>query len=98
MRKWTQKVKLVVSERIEQKLKEIMRAECNLDGKLFQLEDNEEQREEFESRKNAWFDGEIDRVYDEVVKKSRFLIKLSVPQIFKEAKMRKDQEESAKSD
>ena len=45
-----------------------------------------------------WFDEEIDRVYDEVVQKSRFLIKLSVPQIFKEAKMRKDQEESAKSD
>ena len=35
MRKWTQKVKLVVSERIEPKLKEIMRAECNLEGKLF---------------------------------------------------------------
>ena len=95
MRKWTQKVKQVVSERIDAKLKQIMRSECNLEGKLFNLEENEEQREEYQRRNNEWFDSEIDKVYEEVLQKARFLVKLSVPLIFQEAKMKKDQAEQA---
>ena len=63
-----------------------MRDECNLAGKLFSLENNDEQRSEYDSRLTEWFNTEIERAYDEVVQKARFLIKLSVPAIFKEAK------------
>ena len=48
MRKWTQKVKLIVSERIEPALKKTMQDECSREGKLFNIETNLELKDQYD--------------------------------------------------
>ena len=55
-------------------------------GKLFNPEQDENQRTLYETRLTERFDREIQEVFDQVIQKARYLIKLSVPQIFQDAK------------
>lgn len=48
-------------------------------GKLFNPEQDENQRTRYETRLTERFDIEIQEVFDQVIQKARYLIKLSVP-------------------
>ena len=85
MRKWTSKAKLVVSERIEADLRKKMGEEYTLAGKQLDLEQDAEAKQQFEERSNQLFEIEIEKTYEEVFKKARFLGKLAVPSVFREA-------------
>ena len=59
MRRWTQKVKLVVSERIEPVLRKTMQDECGRAGKPFDLAADGELRAEYDARMTEQFDADL---------------------------------------
>ena len=89
MRKWTQQVKLTISERLAQEVDQAYRTEVNeanpsadpLTGPL-----NDEQKQIVEDRVYAKFDEEIKKTYEGVVSKAEVLLKLQVPDAYKEKK------------
>ena len=89
MRKWTQKVKLNLSERltteVETKLREEVTA-ANPSKEPFTDQFNEEQKITIEQRFNEQFDKELPEKYTEAIKKAKFLIKMAIPRTFREAK------------
>lgn len=89
MRKWTQKVKLNLSERLKIEVEEKLREEitaANPSKEPFTEQFNEEQKNTIETRFNEQFDKQLPEKYEEAIKKSRFLIKMAIPRAFKEAK------------
>ena len=89
MRKWTQQVKLSISERTAKEADEAYRQEVNeanpsaepLTGAF-----NEEQKAIVEERANTKFDEELKKTYAEVVQKAEALIKLQIPASYKAKK------------
>ena len=89
MRKWTQKVKLNLSERVKADVERKFRKEitqANPSQEPFTGQFSEEQKAKVEERFDEQFDREVKAKYDEVAKKASFLVKLSIPQVFKDAK------------
>ena len=82
MRKWTQKVKSQLSERIsveiEQKLREEIRA-ATVEKKPYTDPLNDEQRMTIDNRTNEQLEKDIIVQFQEVIQKAKFLIKLSLP-------------------
>ena len=88
MRKWTQKVKLNISERVKVDVETQLRDEitaANPSKEPFTDPFNEEQTELVEKRFQEKFDHEVEVVYKQVISKAHFLIKLAVPRSFLEA-------------
>lgn len=89
MRKWTQQIKLTISERTAAEAEEAFRQEYNtahpsadpLTGQLSQ-----EQKSVVEDKSNLKFDEELKKTYEGVVAKARSLIKLQLPAAFKSKK------------
>ena len=89
MRRWTQQVKLQLREEIEAKEIQILRNEINTanpDKPPFTDPLDEQQRETIEKRAEEKFDTALAAKYDQVNKKSLFLIKLEVPKAFRQAR------------
>ena len=88
MRKWTQFIKLKISERVKKEVQQAYVKELNEEnpsqvastGSL-----NDEQKQIVETRTNEKFDKELQLKYAEVVDKAKFLIKLQVPKAFSDA-------------
>ena len=85
MRKWTQKVKLTLSERItvevEHKLREEIRA-ASADKKPFIDPLSDEQRQTVDDQTYEQLEKEIKETYNEVIQKAKFLSKLALPKQF----------------
>ena len=89
MRKWTQQIKLNISERTAVEAEEAYRKEVNdanpsaepLTGSL-----SDEQKRIVEERSNTKFDEDLKTTYDGVVQKAYLLIKLQVPSAYKAQK------------
>ena len=89
MRKWTQKVKLNLSERVKADVERKFRKEitqANPSQEPFTGQFSDEQKAKVEERFDEQFDREVKAKYDEVTKKASFLVKLAIPQVFKDAK------------
>ena len=88
MRKWTQQIKLSISERTAAEAEEAFRKEFNeanpssdpLTGQL-----NAEQKQIVDERGTAKFEEELKSTYAQVVKKAELLLKLQVPDVYKTA-------------
>ena len=82
MRKWTQKIKLDLSEKIsvevEHKLREEVRA-ASTDKKPFTDPLSEEQRQTVDDRTNEQLQQDIIVQFNEVIQKAKFLTKLAIP-------------------
>lgn len=94
MRKWTQQIKLNISERTVVEAEEAFRKEYNesnpsADPLTGQLSD--EQKRTVEERSNVKFEDELKSTYAGVVKKAELLIKLQVPTSYKVKKGEKSQ-------
>ena len=86
MRKWTQKVKLNLSERLTNEVEVKLRAEitaANPSKDPFTDQFNEEQQSIVDSRLTELFDKQLPENYEEALKKARFLIKLTIPRAFR---------------
>ena len=99
MRRWTQQVKLQLRESIEAEEIKILREEINTahpDSPPFTEPLNEEQRETVEKSAEEKFDSALAAKYEQVNKKSLFLIKLEVPLAFRQARKTAKQAELQK--
>ena len=86
MRKWTQKVKLNLSERLTNEVEVKLRAEitaANPSKDPFTDQFNEEQQSVVDSRLTELFDKQLPEKYEEALNKARFLIKLAIPRAFR---------------
>ena len=89
MRRWTQKVKLNASEKLNAEIEAKYRdevTESNPSKEAFTDPLNEEQRQIVQRRFDEQFSKVLKERYDEVYRKAEFLSKLAVPNVFKEAK------------
>ena len=99
MRKWTQFIKLQISESVKKKVQDDFAKEIsdsNPSAEPFNGSFSEQQKEQIENRSNQQFDVELQQKYGEVVTKAKFLIKLQLPEAFIEAQKAIDLEELKK--
>ena len=86
MRKWTQKIKLDISERIAKEVEQAFRDEineANPSAEPFTAPLSDEQKATVEDKTTTKFDQEVQKTYDGVVQKANSLVRLAVPSQYK---------------
>ena len=94
MRKWTQQIRLALSEKIKEEVETKFRlelSEANPD-EPFTGDFSDEHREQIEKRIAEKYDVQLIEAYDESVKKAQFLLKLNIPKSFMEEKEKESME------
>ena len=84
MRKWTQTIRLTLSEKIKEEIEKNYRLELSAadPANPFTEAFNSEHREVIEKRSNEKYDQQLSEAYDECLKKARLLLRLCVPESF----------------
>ena len=89
MRKWTQGIKLTLSESIKVEVENAYRKEindANPSSEPFTGQFSDDQQKIVDKRTTVEFDIQLEKSYEEAIKKAKFLVKLAIPKAFQEAK------------
>ena len=95
MRKWTQGIKQTLSERIQIETENAYRQEineANPSSEPFTGQFSAEQQRIVDKRATAAEGVELEKSYEEAIKKAKFLIKLAIPKAFIEAKQKENRQ------
>ena len=84
MRKWTQTIRLTLSEKIKEEVEKNYRLELSAADPANPFTDafSSDHREVIEKRINEKYDSQLSEAYDECLKKARLLLRLCVPESF----------------